>query len=202
MRNSLINIYRHEEIAQYFNPNNAAILTRQLRIQPFFLNESHQSFLEQFLAISSNAQFTRLVVDCTYISLELLSKTIGLLPNLDSLSISSLLDIKSSSCQNRITKINLANILDYKQIHFILSLCPLVEYLQIDISKHIDLNELVRFILIQCLPYASRLCSLCLTISNAHEKHIDQLKNLIESEKLINNVQVKRINNHLLLKWN
>ena len=71
-----------------------------------------------------------------------------------------------------------------------------------DVPKDMDLEMLVRFILIKSTTYIPHLCSLCLTIPNADEEIVHQLQKLIDSEKLLTNYMIKRICNNILLKWN
>lgn len=88
-----------------------------------------------------------------------------------------------------------------EQIHLILYICASIQYLQIDVPNDMDLKMLVRCILIKTTTYISHLCSLCLSKPNANEEIVDQLDKMIESDKLLTNYMIKRISNHILLKW-
>ncbi len=151
-------------------------------------------------------------INCKDIPIGLLFRIIQLLPNLDSLKVSSLPLIQSgwlfddegeirylTSINNKITKVNLEKTTDIEQVHFILYLCLCIQYFQLDIPKDMDLDMLVRFILIKCTTYIPHLYSLCLSIPNANEEMVYQLQKLIESEKLLTNYMIKRISNNILV---
>lgn len=216
-RNIYLDIYQHAEIATYFNIHkDSTSQIIQLRIDEISGNESHQEFLDRFKTIFIDVPFTRLSINCRNIPMGILVRIIYLFPNLDSLQVSVLPLIQPNwlfddndkeirfitSFKNKITKVNLAKIIDIEQIHFILHLCPSIQYLQIDIPRNIDLDKLIRFILIKSSTYIPHLCSLCLTIPNADNKVVDQLQKLIKSEKVLINYKIERMHNHILLKWN
>ncbi len=51
-----------------------------------------------------------------------------------------------------------------------------------DISEDMDLDILIRSILIKSSTYTPYLCSLCVTITNADDNVVDQLQKRIRSE--------------------
>jgi hypothetical protein len=63
-----------------------------------------------------------------------------------------------------------------------------------------NLEILLRFILMKTSTYVPHLYSLCLNILNADEEIVYQLQMIIEPEKLLGNYMIKRIGNHILLK--
>ncbi len=151
-----LDIYKHSEIATFFNRNIGYNFTQNVmsnrqntgnsatqflpfiqlsinRISPY---ESHQTFIDMFKSTFVAVQFTHLNINCKDISIGMLVNIIHLLPNLDSLKISSLPSIQSgwlfdgglknlylTSINNKITKVNLEKMIHIEQIHFLLYLC-------------------------------------------------------------------------------
>ena len=143
-------------------------------------------------------------------------KLIHLLPNLDSLEVLSLPHIQSdwvfdnyvdmhhfsTPIDNKIINVNLNKIINVEQVHFFLYLCPCIQYFQVNTPKDMDFKMLLRFILSQANTYNLYLRFLSLSIRNANEHIVHKLQNLINSEKLISNYMIERIENYILLKWN
>jgi hypothetical protein len=65
-----------------------------------------------------------------------------------------------------------------------------------------NLEILLRFILMKTSTCVPHLYSLCLSIPNADKEIVYQLQMIIESDQLLSNYMIKRIGNHILLKWN
>ena len=93
--------------------------------------------------------------------------------------------------KNKITDVRLEKIIDIEQIRFILQLCPSTRYLQTNIPENINLNRLISSMCTTNLEF------LCLTIPNADNKIIDQLKKIIEIE----HCQIERIGDHILINF-
>jgi hypothetical protein len=174
-----------------------------------------QPFIDKYKVIFDTLQFTHLTIDYPTISDEMLVKMVQLLRNLDSLKLSSLqLTRPDCSCGNvanmyfptsinsKITKVYLKEITDMEQVNFLLFLCHYVEHFQVHVSRTMDLDMLLRLILIKISTDVPQLRSLCLCVPNAHEGIIHQLENLVESERLLSNYMIKRSGNNVLLKWN
>jgi hypothetical protein len=135
-----------------------------------------------------------------------------LLPNLDSLKILSLpvfeskfLNIKADHLQipvsNKITTVNLGKITDFRQIYFLINLCPHMQHLQIGILKEMNLEIPVRFILMKIKTNIFHLCSLSLCYSNVNEQMVDNLRKMIDTDKLLDNYIIKRESNNIFLTW-
>jgi hypothetical protein len=188
--------------------------TVQLSIHRVF-SGIDQPFIDKYKTVFDAVQFTDLNIDYPRISDETLIKILQLLPNLDSLKLSSL-QLAQPDCSddnlaemrfpttihNKITKVCHENTTDMGQVVFLLSLCRCMQHFQIDVSKSMDLDALLRIILIKAGTFVLQLRSLCLCIPNASEDIIHQLKNLIESERLLFNYMIKRSGNNILFKWN
>ncbi len=189
--------------------------TVELSINGISSNEQNQSFIDKFKSIFVTVQFTRLNIDCKNISTGMLVRIIQLLPNLDSLKVSSLPRIESdwlfdndveirflTSINNKITKVNLEKTIDIEQVHFLLYLCLCIQYFQVNVPENMDLEMLVRFILIKADTYIPQIRTLCFCISNANEEIVHQLRKLIDTENLLSTYMIKRIGDNILLKWN
>jgi hypothetical protein len=189
--------------------------TIQLTINGISSEERNRLFIDQFKSTFITVQFTHLNINCKNIPIGMLVRIIGLLPNLDALKVSSLPLIPSgwlfdndgeicflTSINNKITKVNLEKMIDIEHVHFLLYMCLCIQYFQLDVPKEMDVEMLVRFILIKSSTYIPHLCSLCLSIPNANEEIVHQIQKLIESEKLLTKYMIKRICNNILLKWN
>ena len=164
------------------------------------------SFIAEYKVVFDTVRFTHLNIISPTLSNGMLVKIIQLLPNLDSLKISSLqLDsIAMSLCtviNNKITKVCHVNTTDTEQISFLLYLCICVQHFQIHVSTTIDLNVLLRLILTKTKAFVPRLRSLCLWIPIASDDTIRQLQDLIESERLLSNYLIKRSGDSINLKW-
>ncbi|CAF1381646.1 unnamed protein product [Rotaria sordida] len=219
-RNIWIDIYKHPEIVTYFNQNteNSSIRlipTIQLSINGNSSDEKNHLFIDKFKSIFSTTYFTRLNINCKNISIEQFVKIIHLLSNLDSLKISYVPIIQldwlfdndretcfTTSIKNKITKVNLIKMIDIEQMHLLLYLYRPIQYFQIDLPKNMNLQMIVRFIIIKSSIYTPYFNCLCLSIPNFNEDSIEQLEKLIESEKLLFNYRIKCICGNVLLKWN
>ncbi len=145
----------------------------------------------------------------------MLVKMIQLLPNLDSLKLSSLQLNQPdffgdklaempfpTPINNKITKVCHENTTDIGQVDFLLSLCLCMQHFQIHVSETMDLDSLLQLIIIKAGTSVPQLRSLCLCIPNASDSITHQLQNLIESKTLLFNYMIKRSGNNILLKWN
>lgn len=144
-----------------------------------------------------------------------LIEIINLLPKLDSLKISSL-SLKQSndlsthetellsliSNKNQITKVNLETITNIEEVNFFLELCPHIIYLKVDSINDIDMELLIRHILIKINTNCNhQLRLLCFCKSAADDQMIKTLQTMIHSEKLLLDYTIKRILNYIYLEW-
>ncbi|CAF3091299.1 unnamed protein product, partial [Rotaria sp. Silwood2] len=110
-KNLCLDIYKHAQIAKHFNqniaynstqhfvmlnqqdidkPSTLFIPTSQLSINGISSAERSQSFIDKFKSTFVAAQFTRLNINCTEIPIGILVNILYILPNLDSLKVTSL----------------------------------------------------------------------------------------------------------------
>jgi hypothetical protein len=180
-------------------------------------DEQDQLFMNKFKSTFLSVPFTRLKINCEDIPMEMFVRIIQLLPNLDSLKMWSLSHIQSdwliesnrvtsfsTSINSKITNVNLDKMINMEEVHFLLHLCPCIQYFQVNIPKDINLKIVVRFILIQASTSNLHLRFLCFSIQNVNEDIVHKLQKLIDTEKFLSNYIIKRIGNHILLKsdWN
>jgi hypothetical protein len=141
-------------------------------------------------------QFTHLNIDCDRIPIGMFIEIIHLLPNLESLKISSLPLVQLSglsfedsaslllvSITNKITKMKLDKMDDMEQIHFLMDLCPRVQYFEIGCKTKNDLEDIVRSITMNSITPILYLKCLCLCFPNANEKMIENLQDMIDFER-------------------
>ena len=105
---------------------------------------------------------------------------------------------KSTTNDNKITKLNLTKGNNNRQVKFFIDLCPRMEYLEVHCNIKINLQLLVQFILMKYNPH---LHSLCLCVSNADDVIVQLLKEMIDYEKLLDNYQIKRVLDRVYLVW-
>jgi hypothetical protein len=191
-------------------------LTRTIQLSIHrILSGIDQPFIDKYKTVFDAVQFTHLNIDYLMISNEMLVKMIQLLPNLDSLKLSSL-QLNQPDCSsdnlvemcfrtpinNKITKVCHENTTHLSQVDFLLSLCLCMQHFQIHVSETMDLDSLLQLIIIKAGTSVPQLRSLCLCIPNASDGITHQLESLIESERLLSQYLIKRSGNNILLKWN
>ncbi|CAF3685603.1 unnamed protein product [Rotaria sp. Silwood1] len=227
-RNLWLEIYKHLEVISFFGPRiimgrqqdinkslTESIPIIQLSINGNFSDEQNQMFIDKFKSRFVTVQFTRLNINCKNISIGILIRLTHLLPNLNSLKVLHLPLIQSdwlfdndaeirflTWINNKITHVNLENVNNIQQVHFILYLCPWIKYFQLDLTENMDLTMLGTFILIKANTNTPHLNCLCLSFPNVNNDMVHQLQNTIKSKKLLSNYHIKCIYNNILLKWN
>lgn len=165
-------------------------------------DERHQEFLKNIGSIFTAVHITSLKLGENY-SIDILVDVLNHLPNLNALKISSLPSINSSDKQivlnnNKITKVNLSEMIEFEQLEFLINLCPQMEHLEVSYTNNIDPESLVRFI----TKHIPNLCSLCLYILIAdHDVIVQKLRKMISTERLLHHYTIKRGLNRIYLLW-
>jgi hypothetical protein len=180
-----------------------------------------QSFIDTMKSCFNAVQFTHLNIDCNGLPVGMLVEIIRLLPNLDSLEVSSLSLVQLSdlcvedsgifllvSITNKITKVKLDKMNGMEQIHFLINLCYRMRYLEVECTKDNDLANIIGYISANNIIHVPYLCSLCLCVPNANEKMIESLDKIIDNERLFDNDNktfhdyvIRRIQNRIFLNW-
>jgi hypothetical protein len=144
------------------------------------------------------------------IDINVLLKTVYLLPELNTLKIHSLslyeprmlnnkeIILSSIEDTSQITKVYLQKINEIKELDFLFELCPYMEYLKIDYIKHIDFKFILPYIIKHRNDY---LHSLCFRIPTADDQIIQKLKRMIHFEKLLFNYTIKRLADNVYVEW-
>ncbi|CAF1131356.1 unnamed protein product [Adineta steineri] len=191
------------------------IPTSQLVISGCSSTEQNQTFIDDFKALFVAIQFTHLNINCEKVPIEMLIRIIQLLPNLDSLKVSCMPIMQSAwlfsidrdlffqtSINNKIKKVHLEKIIEIEQLNFLLFLCNYMQYFQVDCGKDMDLEPIVRHILMKTRIYIPHLTCLHLNVQSGNEEMVYNLQRLIENEKLLNKYTIKRISDNIILRWN
>ncbi|CAF3413798.1 unnamed protein product [Rotaria socialis] len=160
-------------------------------------------------------RFTHLnISNSINISVKVLIELLRLLPNLESLKISSLSMVQSKllsitdtkehlslSFSNKITKVRIDKITEKSQIQFIINLCPRMKYFDVDCILNIDLRMFISFLLTNQITRIPHLCFLCLNVPSATENTIQIITRTIELETFIDNYTIQRVENKIFLQW-
>ena len=104
-----------------------------------------KSYIEQILQVEQ-IDYLRITNICN----DTLIKILSLIPKLDSLRISSLIIIQNDvidKYQNQITKVTLQEMMNMKQIDFLLEFFPQMNYLRIGCTNNIDIQVFFRHII-------------------------------------------------------
>ncbi|CAF4733249.1 unnamed protein product [Rotaria sp. Silwood2] len=137
-------------------------------------------------------------------SLEVLSLP---LVNLTDLSRENTEMLLLVSINNKITKVKFDKMVEINQIHFLMNLCPRMQYLEIGYTTENNLENIVGSISMNNTTHILYLCGLCLYVSDANEKTIQRLHSIIDFERLFHPVKafcdytIRRIGDKIYLKW-
>ncbi|CAF3238324.1 unnamed protein product [Rotaria socialis] len=178
------------------------------------------SFIDDMKCSFLQAQFNHLTIQCHETPVDLLIEIIHLFPQLKSLELSSLPLVHVSSLPaettdmlllvsitNEITRVKLNKMVEVEQIHFLMNLCPRMQYLEIKCVTYVDLENLLGSILMNNSTRVPYLCCLSICAFDAHEKIIEQLNAIIEFERLFDperafrGYTIQRIDNRIFLRW-
>jgi hypothetical protein len=190
------------------------IPTIQLNISSGFIHKIDEQFIDKVKPILYAVQFTHLNINVKEISTEILVQIVKLLPNLDSLKVSSLKIIQPvcsnidltdihllSSMSNKITKVCLENTNDMEQVDFLFYLCLGVQHLQVHVLEDMDLDMFLSSIFIKAHTSVPWLKSLCLRVTHINDDIIPHIQDIIKAKSLFSNYMIKRSGNHIFLKW-
>ena len=201
-------------VNQNSNENSIQTVPIQLTIADFCSASWYQSIIDQINPIFSVIRFTRMHINCNEMFTGTLIKLVQLLPNLDSLKLSSFPFLQLSclsaentqklllvSTANKITKMSFEGMHDFEQVYFVLFLCLRIQYLEVRCTKYTNLDILLRFILMKNCNFIPYLSSLCLYVPNADDKLVYKLQKFTDFEKLLNEYTIKRFGDNIQLHW-
>ncbi|CAF1325834.1 unnamed protein product [Adineta steineri] len=191
------------------------IPTSQLVISGCSSTEQNQTIIDDFKFLFVAIQFTHLNINCEKVPIEMLIRIIQLLPNLDSLKVSCMPIMQSAwlfgmdrdlffqtSTNNKIRKVHLEKIIEIEQLNFLLFLCSYMQYFQVSFGKDMNLELIVRHILMKTRIYIPHLTCLHLNVQSGNEEIVHNLQKLIDNEKLLNKYTIKCIGDNIILRWN
>ena len=158
-------------------------------------------------------QLTKLVIDCTYFSIQKVIKILYHTPNTHTLMLKSMACYKRRddytsiqqseefqfvSNKNNIENVTCDTACKLEQIKLIVALCPRMKYFTINRrTNHIE--SIIRFLLDKTNPNTRHLC--VLGFSRVWNNWCDKLDQLIKSETLLDDYILKRIKWNLYLWW-
>jgi hypothetical protein len=193
----------------YLKPS---ILPIQFTLGYFTTVDEVQSYIDCIKSSPIVMPFTHLCVQCTNLPIDKLIEIIRVLPNLNSLEISSLPQFQlndlssndsemvlSVSIVNKITKVKLNKMDETEQIHFLFDLFPHMQYFEVSCKTEDDLDSLVRSIIMNNITYIHDLKCLCICVPNADEKMVENLKIMVN--KTFSNYTIQRQKDKIYLKW-
>jgi len=106
--------------------------------------------------------------------------------------------LSSISKKNKITKVNLLNMVNIEDVYFLIQLCPRMTYLKVDCINKMDVEVFVRSVLTKS---NHRLRLLCFRITAADNEMIRKLDKMIHNEKLLLDYTIKREFDDIYLQW-
>ncbi|CAF4002940.1 unnamed protein product [Rotaria sordida] len=160
-------------------------------------------------------QITCLDICCSQLSASILIKIFNLLPNINSMIISSLplpkemyeydeftIIHKILLQDNKITNVTLRNISELKQIDLIIDICPWIQYLTLERISDVDLKLVVRRTLSKIKKnHIRRPITICIYVVDANNNMMQQLEKIINSKKLLKNCTLNRQYDRFYLQW-
>ncbi|CAF1479062.1 unnamed protein product [Rotaria sordida] len=118
------------------------------------------------------------------------------------LTLKELLILCSIKGTSKITKVYLEEIDDVKELDFLFTLCPYMEYFKIRCINTVDIQSYLRTIFkIIKQNNNHHLHSLCFPVQTADEQIVKNIERMINYEKLLSNFTVKHILDTVYLRW-
>ncbi|CAF1283178.1 unnamed protein product [Adineta steineri] len=160
-------------------------------------------------------QFTHLDIDNDNLTIKMLLDILHMLPNIESLKLSSIPifpleslsieDIKNNlpvSAINKITQVKLGQVTedDEEEIEFFINLCPHIEYLEVECMSDTDVPLLMKFIMNQRIRIP-KLCYLCFINPIADDNMVRSLAMTIDSETVNDNYTIQRSGDKISVHW-
>jgi hypothetical protein len=162
----------------------------------------NRSFIDRMKPSFTMIHITHLEVYFEEIFADTFTEFLHLFPNLDSLKIScrllnhlSVEDLEialSVKNNNKITKLSLWWMIRSDHACFIVDLFPFIEYLEIDCSNFIHPELFLRHVFLNNI----KLSSMSLFFDRIEDRLVNNLRNLIEQEQLLNDYTIKCITEH------
>ncbi|CAF0829626.1 unnamed protein product [Rotaria sordida] len=182
----------------------------QLTVRNCRFIQYDQWFIDCIHFISSLAEITCLYIEFQYFSIDIIIQFLYRLPHLNSLTIVIMFSnqkiqlteeqinmIHTISNMNQIIKMNIEQIFELNQIDILINLCPRMKYLNVQCKNYIDLEYIIRLIL---MKKNSNLYFLCFSIPNADERMVKRLQTMIDLKELLVNYTIQHCHNKIYLQ--
>ncbi len=106
------------------------------------------------------------------------------------------------SNKNKITKVCLENMFEIEEVYFLIKLCPRMNYLQINCINTMDVEVFVRDVISKINNDCNQnLRSLRFSLPTADNQTIEQLVEMIDSQKLLLRYKIKCELDNIYLQW-
>jgi hypothetical protein len=211
-RKEWFNYYEYIKMDTHANQCNIDNCSIQLTVDGQSTAERTRLFIGKMNSSCVAVRFTHLNINCNGMSIGTLIEIIRLLPNLDSLKISSLTNLQLNalsvedtkkhlfvSAMNKITKVKLDKFTEEKHIQLLINFCPRIQYLEVDCVSNTNLGMFMKYILVNQMVHIPNLCSVCVNIPNASETMIQDLAMTIKLKTLVDNYTIQRIGDMIFL---
>jgi len=186
----------------------------QLTVTKYY-NINHEIIIDKIKSISSWIRITYLDVNCSMIPIIIVVNIIRHLPYIESIRIFPLLprqiySLSDNEIENlildprnsRLTKMKLRLIIDIEQIFFFIRLIQYVEYLEIECSNDINLELLVKCILLKtgnCVT--SKLFSMCLCVGRINDEMMEKLHQIMACKDFVHEYTINRVCDRIYFQW-
>ncbi|CAF4942257.1 unnamed protein product [Rotaria sp. Silwood1] len=168
--------------------------------------------IERVLTISN---IYHLEIPAKKVSIPALIQAVNLLPNITTLKVHSLstdetteltlkqlLILCSIKETSKITKVYLEEIDDVKELDFLFTFCPCMDYFKVRCINTMDVQSFLLTIFKKIKQNNNHhLRSLCFPVQTVDEQIVKNIERMINGEKLLSNFRVKRILDTVYLRW-
>ena len=178
----------------------------QLMFHRYSLNEQNKEFGDHWKSHFQTVEFTHLNILCSILSIDMLIKVLSVLPQVDSLELSSSLlvgaDWLSTELQERfsmlstgktITTVKLSEVNEIEQVKFLMDFCPRMKYLMIEGSiGENKLRNLIEIISLNKATITRFLHCLWICVQNANNYLVQFIEDVVDFERFFNGNHVFR----------
>jgi hypothetical protein len=152
-------------------------------------------------------KLTKLVVECDYLCISALFKTLNDAKCIQSLKLAryEILDTQfplikqvdndhAMSNRNNVVQLIIRSVCTLEQLQFIMNIFPHIKCLQLNIA-YTDYQSIIKFLLLEHRNNNPHLFSLCLNILDSNDETVENFKTLIDNEKLLIDYAIAYSNN-------
>lgn len=184
-----------ESMASYISED---VISRQIE-RILTINQIYDlEILQENLTIFELFQRINRLLDVTMLKIHSLS-----IEETDELTVQQLLMLCSiKRRKNQITKVFIEKMNDIKILDFIFILCPFIEYLKCGFQEDQNILYFIQMIF-KTINYHKNphFHSLCFYIKKINDQLIENIKQMIDDEKLFNDFNIERDTNNVYIQW-